>query len=371
MDAIGGADLRTIEIVAGESAEDHQRDDALAVRRALVDFVAATGGGDRRLVDRALGGEIVQRVQATEPAQALDHVGGDRSLVEGVAPAAGDGAQGLGEQRVEDAVAAAERCAVAQEDAGCDGIVGDLAGRADEVEGDARRHRAAGFRERDRRPQQVGHVAGAVVGGEAEPGVDRARDGDGVGGALVDGGEAALEIPAELGRGRGPAGAVEGDRQSAGRGIEDEAVAADAGHVRLRHAQQRAGGDRRVDGVAAGAQHLDGRQGGERVGGRRHALDAEGGRTRRLVEVAHHRGIASHAGAVPGRRQPARASSQGVVCRPDQSSRRSGTGVRGRGCWRAGGGGPSPAPGRSPGGRGRARDRAGRRARSRRGCRPG
>ena len=41
--------------------------------------------------------EVVQRVQAADTAQGLDHVLGDRALVEGIAALAGDRAQGLAE----------------------------------------------------------------------------------------------------------------------------------------------------------------------------------------------------------------------------------------------------------------------------------
>ena len=50
-----------------------------------------------------VGGEVVQRVQAADAAQGLDHVLGDRALVEGVAAILGDRAQGLAEFGLMDA----------------------------------------------------------------------------------------------------------------------------------------------------------------------------------------------------------------------------------------------------------------------------
>jgi hypothetical protein len=68
----------------------------------------------------------------------------------------------------------------------------------------------------------------------------------------------ALEIPFGRGRHRRAAGAVIGDDLALALRLDQrKAVAADAGRLRLDHAEQRAGRHRRVRRGAAGAQHLD------------------------------------------------------------------------------------------------------------------
>ena len=105
-----------------------------------------------------------------------------------------------------------------------------------------------------------------------------------VGPSAVTSAARSRSIVSALGR---PAGAVEGDDAARARGQEDEAVAADAGHLRLDHAERGDGGHGGVDGAGTGAQEVEGRQGRQRVRGRRHALAAIGRGPAGLVERAH------------------------------------------------------------------------------------
>ena len=66
------------QIEARQDVQHHQHGDARAVRRALPDVVALVDGADRRRGLGGVRGEIVQRVQAADAAQGLDHVLGDR-----------------------------------------------------------------------------------------------------------------------------------------------------------------------------------------------------------------------------------------------------------------------------------------------------
>ena len=120
------------------------------------------------------------------------------------------------------------------------------------------------------------------------PGVDRARNGDGVHGALelVD-----AELHEALGRGGGrrPPRAVERDHAALGGRQQDEAVAADPGHRRLDHALNGDRRDRGVDGIAAGAQDIERRERRQRVRGRRHAVLGVGRGAAGQLEVAHGR----------------------------------------------------------------------------------
>ena len=83
----------------------------------------------------------------------------------------------------------------------------------------------------------------------------------------------ALEVPVGRGRGRRPARAVIGHDLALALGLDQrKAVAADAGRLRLDHAEQRAGRHRRVRRRAAGLQHLDAGERRQGVRGRHHPV---------------------------------------------------------------------------------------------------
>ncbi len=125
-----------------------------------------------------------------------------------------------------------------------------------------------------------------MVGIESAPGIDRTGDGDGMGRIRRDRRQALAEEPAELGLGGRAPRAIDGDHLAAGGGVDREAVAADAGHVRIDHRlnrNRRKGGIHRI---AAGAQDIDGRQRRCRMRRRGHAALADRHRTARHHEIA-------------------------------------------------------------------------------------
>ena len=65
------------QVEAGQDVEHHQHGDARAVRRALPDVMALVDGADRRRRFGGVAGKVLQRVQAADAAQGLDHVLGD------------------------------------------------------------------------------------------------------------------------------------------------------------------------------------------------------------------------------------------------------------------------------------------------------
>ena len=188
-----GRELRQIE--ARQDVQHHQHGDARAVRRALPDVVALVQGADRR---GGLGGvrlEIVQRVQPADAAQGLDHVLGDGALVERVAAVLGDRAQRLAELGLMDHVAGHRRLAVRQQIAlGVDALL-QLVELVVPVEGDAGSDDIAFLRGLDRGLQQGVEAELAVIAQDSGPGVDRARNGDGMRRGQRDRVDLALEIP--------------------------------------------------------------------------------------------------------------------------------------------------------------------------------
>ena len=273
MKALDAQGRKFRQIETRQDVEHHQHGDAGAVRRALPDVEALVQGADRRGGFGGMGGEIVQRVQAADAAQGFHHVLGDRPLIEGVASILRDRPQGLAKLRLMDHVACDRGLAMWQQIAL--GVVALLQFLevVFPVEGDARRDHIAFFRGLDRGLQQGVETELAVIAQDRRPRIDRAGNGDGVRRSQRHRMNVALEIPGYVGRRRRPAGAVIGcDLALAPRLDQREAIAADAGRLRLDHAEQRAARDRGVRGGAAGTQHLDRRQRGQRMRRRHHRV---------------------------------------------------------------------------------------------------
>ncbi len=141
------------------------------------------------------------------------------------------------------------------------------------VESDARRDDVAFFSGLDRGLQQGVEAELAVIAQDGRPGIDGARNGDGVGRGQRDRMQLALEIPFGCRGHRRAARAVVGHDLALALGLNQrEAIAADPRRLRLDHSEQRAGRDRRVGGGAAGSQHLDRRQRRQRMRRRHHGV---------------------------------------------------------------------------------------------------
>jgi len=123
---------------------------------------------------------------------------------------------------------------------------------------------------------------------DRRPGVDRTRHDHGVDRVAGDGGDASRHERLERRARAGAAGAVVTPDRLPRHVQHAEAIAADAGHLRLDHAQHRDRGDRRVGGVAAGAQRLDGGKARQRMRGGGHALAGDDRRAARELKIAAH-----------------------------------------------------------------------------------
>jgi hypothetical protein len=136
---------------------------ALAVGRAFVNLVAAVAGLDRGHVLAAVGGEVVESMQAAQAAEVAHDVLGDRAAVEGVAAILGDALQGLGQQRLAVQGADPRHLAARREGGACGRIVGDQAGQAGPMLVHLGGDRVAVAGETDRRLQDLAQLLGAVV----------------------------------------------------------------------------------------------------------------------------------------------------------------------------------------------------------------
>ena len=233
-------------------------------------------------------GEVFQRVQAADAAQGLDHVCGDLAAVERVAAVLGDRAQGLAEFRLMDHVAGHRRLAVRQQIALGVGAVLQFLELVLPVEGDAGRDDVAFLRRLDRGLQQGVEPHLAVVAQDRVPGIDRAGNADRMRRGQRHRMDLALEVPFGRRRHRRAAGAVIGDDLALALRLDQrKAIAADAGRLRLDHAEQRAGRDRGVRRGAAGAHHVDRGQRRRRMRRRHHRVLGMDRRAAGEMEIPH------------------------------------------------------------------------------------
>ena len=276
------------ELEALQDVEDEQRDDPLPVGRALVDVEAPVVGADRLDLLRREGGEIVRRHRAAVGGEVGGDLVGDGAAIEGVAAALRDQAQRLRQCRQAVDGAGGGRAAAGQVE-GAGVLAGlELLRIQRPVVGDAAVDDEAFLGIADGGLQHRVEAHGAVVREQPLPGADGARHGDRMRALEADGVDAPLPEPVHAQPRRRGTRAVDGvGRHPAARRIEREAVAADAGRLRLDHTLDGAGRDRRIHGIGARSQHLDRRRRGQRVRGRRHAAHAVDHGPPRLLKVPH------------------------------------------------------------------------------------
>ncbi len=215
------------------------------------------------------------------------HVIGNLALVEGARALGGDALERRGQRRKTDHVAFIRRRAVEQIMPGRAGIGLELADIAAPVPRHPRGHRKAAFGVADGRRQCAVEPEAAMRFQNRFPGIERARHGDGVD-RIADLAHVLIAQCLERSLGAGAAGAVIAPHRFARLRHQAVAIAANAGHMRLDHAQGRHCRHRRVGRAAAGAQRLDGGQGRQRVRGRRHAFAGNHGRAAGELEIAAH-----------------------------------------------------------------------------------
>ena len=193
-------------------------------------------------------------MRAAEPAQRRDDVVRNRARVEPRPPRAPDHPQGRGERRLPVDVALGRRLVAGQEHGGGLRQPPEAGRVAAPIEGDTGRDRVAVLGSLRGRFEERREIKLAVIAVQPQPGVDRAWDGDGERRDVLDDGNAVLGREFERGgRGRA-AGAVERHRLLARPLNDGEAIAPDAGHAGLDHAEKRGRGDRGVDRAAAAPQ---------------------------------------------------------------------------------------------------------------------
>ncbi len=235
--------IHALHVELLEDVEDDQGGDALAVRRQLGDADALVVTDHRRLDRAAVACEVLELEEAALGLRGADDVLGDAALVEALGALGGDLLQRRAQRRAGHALAGGRGAAVDEVVPCGAGILGEGSDIARPVEGDARRHRPAFLGVADGVLQHAAEVEPAVGLEDRLPGLDGAGHGDGMDGIGRHGGEAGgPQLLGGHGLG-GAARAVIAPDRLAGLGDEGEAVAADAGHVRLDHGHDADRGD--------------------------------------------------------------------------------------------------------------------------------
>ena len=232
VDALGGGEGREVEALG--DLQHLQHDEAGGVGRGLGDLVAAIGDADRGAALGLHGGEVGLGDQGAALGEAGGQALGEFAAIEGLGAVGGDFLQGAGEGFLDDQVADREIVQRRAEEGGAAGRVHRQAGAV--VAGDVvvamgdavAVARVADGGLNEARPGQlaVGGVHGGDAGEAARHGdAERAGDLDALGEAFGGCG------------GRRRAGAVEHLALAVHEHIV-EAVAAEAGHHRLHHAER-------------------------------------------------------------------------------------------------------------------------------------
>jgi hypothetical protein len=286
MDPVGLAQARIRHFEPLQNAGDDQRGEALSVRRAFKQLAIAITRRNRRLPGRALAGEILFCVKAAEPGEKTGDLPGDRAFVERRAAAPGDGGERRGEGGMLHPLARPRRPPAGQIVARRRFAARQPRDLPTPVVRDARSDAEALACGADRRSQRIGEALAAESRGQRLPGVDGPRNGHRMRRGIAEFPHAVLGKSLQPRPRRGAARAVEGGRRAAGGPVQDETVAADAGHVRIDDALDGGGGDRRVGRIAAGAQEIERGERGGGVGGRDHRLAGDRGGAAGPGEIA-------------------------------------------------------------------------------------
>ncbi|CAA9355011.1 MAG: hypothetical protein AVDCRST_MAG40-3105 [uncultured Gemmatimonadaceae bacterium] len=244
-------------VVGLEDAQHLERRDALIVRRQLPDAIAAERHRDGCHAVRRVLAEVVEREEAVQRGEPRDDALAEGAAVEGPDAAVGDALQRARVVGIPEPLAGL-RCPAAGEE-GRRGRWVSLEQRrlVRPLRGDDRGDGEAIACIPDRRLQQLRERAAPVGAHEQVPSRERAGDRHGHDALLRPGAEAArLERLARHERAGAPTRVERDELLLLSEPDDREHVAADAGHVRLGHAQHGCRGDGGVDGAAAPAQHL-------------------------------------------------------------------------------------------------------------------
>ena len=278
-------ELADIELF--ENVQQHQCGEPLPVRRQLDDVEPAIVRADRRDDVAMVAREIVGGQQSALLLNRRGDVGRDRALVKRLRATGRDRLQGRGKRGQCHDAADRRRRAVRQIILRRARMRLELGGIIGPIGTDARRDDVTILGVTDGRLQRAVEAEAPMRFQNRVPGFDRARHRDGVRRGRHDlaadaGGQHFLRRHR---RGRA-AGAVVAPHRLVGLRHQAEAIAADAGHRGLDHAQHRHRSNCRIRRGAAGFERFDRREACERMRGRGHSFARINGRAAGQVEIA-------------------------------------------------------------------------------------
>ena len=294
---LGGLDLE-VEAIGSQwirrggkpvqNVQENESGEALPAWRNLVEIDAAIAGTDRVDIVGPELGKVGERMGAALRIEEADEIAGDIALIEGIPPLFGENAQGFGENGKAHPLAR-KRCPTVEQKllAGA-GIMLQLLAVLGPVGCGALVDHEPVLGKIDGGFENIGEGTCAVIGQKPPPGIDRAGHGDGVDRVGGKGGDPLIK-QALIGEAGGrPARAIIAVKfLLVGAPIEGEAIAANAGIVRLDHALRGGGGEGGIHGIAARPQNLDGEHGGELLRGGGGTLATIGNRTTRKMQISH------------------------------------------------------------------------------------
>ena len=314
MERVGAVVAERGDVVPLHQVQDHQGEDAGAVRRHLPDVVAAVVRADRLDPDRCVVLEVGRREVAAVRLAEGDDAAGDAAAVERVAAVLGQRLVGGGEPRVPEHVARDGRPSAGQVGGGRVRPFQQRGRRGVPLAGDDVAHREPAARIADGRRQHVGQRQRAEAVQELLPAVDRTGNRPGERAVSRHPLVALADQRLAADRVRRAAGRVQGVQPlRVGVPHQREQVAADAVHVRLHQAEHGVDRHRGVDGVAARLQDVEPDLRRKRLAGRHHPvgrnhLRAAAVRAARRPAVAVAPGLflSLARGTVSGHHQPQR-----------------------------------------------------------------
>ena len=251
MDAFGGIAAHPAQIELFDEVQFLQQHMAAGVGRRFVDVMPVVGGGDGRIPARAAVGEIAQGKQPALRLAELDDFPRRFALVECIAPAVNDGAEGAGQPRLAQDLPGPQRRAAGREHRL---RVGKLLNHlvAGDNPGQHVADRKAVVGQINGGVQQFGQRPRTVPGMRRQPAVHQPRHRHRQYAFHRD---AVATIQFRVGGiGRGAGSVANFHRAGLAVIHHNKPVAADARHIRLHHIQRGGGGNRGVKGVAAPLQ---------------------------------------------------------------------------------------------------------------------
>ena len=253
MESLRAERIERGEVEALQDIEQHERGQTLAVGRQFQDVQTTVIGGDRRDDLPTMSDEVLGGKEGAARGDRRDNLVRNRPLVKGARPVFRNRRERLGERWQSDDVAFGRCVALEQKVPRRAGVGAQLVDLPSPVPGHTRRNWEPALGVPNRRVERARKRKAAMRIKDRRPGINGTRYGHGMDRVGGNGTNSLRNQRIERSARAGTAGAVIAPDRLSGHMQHAEAVPADAGHVRLDHAQDGHRGHRCVGGGAPGA----------------------------------------------------------------------------------------------------------------------